>query len=844
MLQEKIEKYFEKYRELKVLFFFDPGKQHEQEFNELELPDIKKVRFENNYFELKIKLNKDWIQEKVFLYLDVPAPKEQEDFKRFPLLDLLVANKELRTDDEAGFMEQYGLQRHQKDLVKKYIYELQYVEVIRVLKPILSPARFKEPELVQGLFSSFLGFSKIEDWELIIGKLLTYTLPDKEIDFNRVRNKVLSLNLVSFLNKRLSHYFKAEIKNFTVEEFATYIQSLKYNAITHNLDLDSKDPYKDLKITDTALLSSQNILVGTNLKHRYISDPLKKAMELHGAGIKETTIFNIYGADVEYNYMPDALKWELIKHHVVYIDTNPEATIRGIEYISLVNNATDIIKSTTNFVLYAAYMIKAINTSGSFIYDTPEEYLEKYATEHHRIDFTYRKAIVSFTGIEISSLPKGVDVDQLKELLEKRYDQFLQKLNREWLKCLNEIGFDYSKVKVQKQFDFFEKEIKPYDQKIAVIISDALRYEVANELLTELHRDERNQARLKYQLASIPSETSLGMANLLPVNKMEYDSGNILVNSTNTKTTAERTNILNSINSSYIAESFDTIYKNNQEENRDLFKNKLVYIYHDVIDKEGHKGNERNTFDAAKRAIQELTKLVKMVHSSYAVSRVIITADHGFLYNDKKIEEADKDLFPDVTVIESGARHVVTKKDCKFSSGYVVSLSKTTKIKDDYYVIIPASVNRMKKPGAKYQFTHGGGSLQELVVPIIESSRKRQDIENKVNPILVKHQALSVVSNTLRILILQERKISQLEKERTIVIGIYADSELVSNQPEIILNSASEIASERSYLADLALTSKATGKSILKLKIFDIDDKLNAIIEETVMNNTLIERDF
>jgi len=371
-----------------------------------------------------------------------------------------------------------------------------------------------------------------------------------------------------------------------------------------------------------------------------------------------------------------------------------------------------------------------------------------------------------------------------------------------------------------------------------------LRYEVANELLTELHRDERNQARLKYQLASIPSETSLGMANLLPVNKMEYDSGNILVNSTNTKTTAERTNILNSINSSYIAESFDTIYKNNQEENRDLFKNKLVYIYHDVIDKEGHKGNERNTFDAAKRAIQELTKLVKMVHSSYAVSRVIITADHGFLYNDKKIEEADKDLFPDVTAIESGARHVVTKKDCKFSSGYVVSLSKTTKIKDDYYVIIPASVNRMKKPGAKYQFTHGGGSLQELVVPIIESSRKRQDIENKVNPILVKHQALSVVSNTLRILILQERKISQLEKERTIVIGIYADSELVSNQPEIKLNSASEIASERSYLADLALTSKATGKSILKLKIFDIDDKLNAIIEETVMNNTLIERDF
>lgn len=844
MLQEKIEKYFEKYRELKVLFFFDPDKEHEQEFNQMELTEIKKVRFENNYFELKINLNKNWIDNKVFLYLNVPSPKEQEEFKRFPLLDLLVANKELRTDDEAGFMEEHGLQRNQKDLVKKYMSELQYAEVVRVLKPILSPSRFREPELVKGIFSAFLGFSKIEEWELIIGKLLTYTLPEKENEFNRIRNKILALNLIPFLNKHLTHYFKTEIQNYNIEEFVTYIQELKYNAITCNLEVDNRDPYKKLKVTDTALLSAQNLLVETNLKHRYISDPFKKAFEIHGAGIKESNIFNIYGADVEYSYMPDALKWELIKHHINYIDTNPEATIRGIEYVTLVNNATDIIKSTTSFVLYAAYMIKAINATGSLIYDTPEEYIEKYTGEHHRIDFTYRKAILSFTDIEISSLPKGIDIDKLKELLEKRYDEFLQKLNREWLKCLNEKQFDYSKINIQKQFDFFEKEVKPYDQKIAVIISDALRYEVANELLTELHRDERNQARLKFHLASIPSETSLGMANLLPVTKIEYDSGNILVNSNNSKTTAERTNILNNISDSYIAESFDTVYKNNQEENRILFKNKLVYIYHDVIDKEGHKGNERNTFDAANRAIQELAKLVKMVHSSYAVSRVIITADHGFLYNDKKIEEADKDLFPDVSAVESGARHIVTKKECSLSSGYVVPLSKTTMIKDDYFVIIPASVNRMKKPGAKYQFTHGGGSLQELVVPIIESSRKRQEIEQKVNPILVKHQTLSIVSNTLRIRILQERKISQTEKERTIIIGIYADSDLVSNQSEIILNSASEIASERSYMTDMTVTSKASGKSILKLRIFDAEDKLNPLIEETVMNNTLIEKDF
>ena len=66
----------------------------------------------------------------------------------------------------------------------------------------------------------------------------------------------------------------------------------------------------------------------------------------------------------------------------------------------------------------------------------------------------------------------------------------------------------------------------------------------------------------------------------------------------------------------------------------------MVYIYHDVIDATGDKKpSERRTFEAVKDAINELKIFVKMLHSSYNVSKVIITADHGFLYNDREIEE-------------------------------------------------------------------------------------------------------------------------------------------------------------------------------------------------------------
>jgi hypothetical protein len=51
---------------------------------------------------------------------------------------------------------------------------------------------------------------------------------------------------------------------------------------------------------------------------------------------------------------------------------------------------------------------------------------------------------------------------------------------------------------------------------------------------------------------------------------------------------------------------------------------------------------------------------------------------------------------------------------------------------DNVFVTIPHSVNRYRKQGVGHQFVHGGGSLQEVVVPVIESSRKREEVVTKV----------------------------------------------------------------------------------------------------------------
>jgi len=128
------------------------------------------VKHTQNAFNLKVKLNGEWLNEKVFLYFKQKPPWEVADYKTFALLVLLIANIELMLDDIAEFMEEYRLRPNQLTLVSKYMKELQYISNRKLLEPILLPNKFEEGTLIKGLFSSFLKLSEIEGWDTLICK--------------------------------------------------------------------------------------------------------------------------------------------------------------------------------------------------------------------------------------------------------------------------------------------------------------------------------------------------------------------------------------------------------------------------------------------------------------------------------------------------------------------------------------------------------------------------------------------------------------------------------------------------------------------------------------------------
>lgn len=235
--------------------------------------------------------------------------------------------------------------------------------------------------------------------------------------------------------------------------------------------------------------------------------------------------------------------------------------------------------------------------------------------------------------------------------------------------------------------------------------------------------------------------------------------------------------------------------------------------------------------------------LIKRLHASWNVTNVIITSDHGFIYNDMMFEDKDKHSVEE-DFIEKKTRYYLTnnKSTIEGITKYKLQTVSGIHSNTDTYVAVPLGTNRMAAPGG-YNFAHGGATLQEMIIPIIHSVQKRKEKTEKVGVSLMNHN-LNMVSSQVKFQIIQTEAVSMTIMERKIVCCIYNGDEPVTVEKELILNSPdSENLNNRVYELSLNLI-KSISNSMLQLRIYDVDDKLNPLIKETVKNNTIIEQDF
>ena len=402
---------------------------------------------------------------------------------------------------------------------------------------------------------------------------------------------------------------------------------------------------------------------------------------------------------------------------------------------------------------------------------------KEYTESYYQMDTYYRLFHLSFQkSLETSNILLDDLFKHVVDKVEGLYTHwFLGELGNNWSDvCADELA-TYGKVlEVPQQEEFYCSRIKTSDTKVFVIISDAMRYEVAATMADQLRRETRSKVFLSSMQSIFPSITKFGMAALLPHKELTVELRNdILTVLADGQSTASgyRDKVLKSEDPASVALKYNDIIAMKRAERSALVKGMdVVYIYHDTIDEASHT-SDTAVFAACDKAISELKNLVRIIVNEFGGTNILITADHGFLYTYSPLAEdgkVGKNDFYDVDresindlkkesakrCVEYGRRYAIVQKGVQ--PNYLLPV-KFLDGKSDFGGFAPRESIRIKMNGGGMNFVHGGISLQEMVVPVIEYHYLRNDsMEYKRNK--QKYDTKPVMVNLLS----ANRKISNM----------------------------------------------------------------------------------
>ncbi len=439
-----------------------------------------------------------------------------------------------------------------------------------------------------------------------------------------------------------------------------------------------------------------------------------------------------------------------------------------------------------------------------FHYQDSATFWKAYCEELFRFDQAYRL----FNEYALLVHSKGAMIlKSLDDYIEALYSNwYLAELSRSWNKVLETENRmqEWRIAGVPRQQNFYNEVVKPQFnnpqiKRVFVIISDALRYEVAEELGNQINTEKHFTAELRSQLGVLPSYTQLGMAALLPHDEICYQPGSgdiVYADGLSTSGTPNRDTILKKYKG--MAVKSDDLLKWKNQQGRDLIRDyEVVYIWHNTIDAMGDSAStEEKTFEACRNAVVELKDLVTRVINRLHGTRIIVTADHGFLFQQQPLSGQDKttlQIKPDNT-IKNHKRFIIGHQLPADDFCWKGKVADTAGVSDNSEFLIPKGIQRFHFSGGA-RFVHGGAMLQEVCVPVLQVKALQKTAAEKQpqrRPVdIVKHHPLiKLVNNIDKVSLLQTHPVGELYEPRTLNIFIVDNANnVVSGKERICFDS-------------------------------------------------------
>ena len=845
-IQEKIYKSFEQNERKHVLFVFDNLESMASELRALTWKDGYEYHdFDGSWFRTKYAIHHEWKDQKVILCFQMLPPSSEATYKNFPLLGELKANMQYIGDDAEAFMEQKHLPHDLAMFVRRNIGLLQLEKHNRMLEPYYQTGEFTQDVGYRAFISGYMDSEKLLEWSDIIVRMIIMDGIEEERQKGERFATRISKNpdALKVLNSRIQSIFNKEYEIRQPQRLRGVVQSLKYNVIMQKLTIRQEDDYHSLHVNDKLAIDRQNAIRELGMNTPQYKENFKKAFTSLGQDVDEKKLVECYGLEAPYAYMTETMIRMVIKEIALHqMTTNPEDGVNQIErlWLRLADNSN--LRACAEYVnLMGQYYLLASKVSSQLKRNTPEEYISFYTETFYKIDRYYRVALEKYYGIESEMSELYVAIQQTKQQLDKDYAKLVNLLNIEWISCVCDKGHF---PQVEYQQNFYKSRVANNTATTVVVVSDALRYEVAAEVQEKLFQ-RKHDVQLDMALTILPTETVYAKHALLPHHQMTLANNKVMLDGNDVSNTPAKEAQLKIFRDDVVCLRYEDVnpQEHSADENREKFKHNLVYLFHQTVDKEGHDDNGKKTVDGCRKAVNELADIIEKIMASYNRNTVILTADHGFLFNDMTFEEKDKQHVQEEAV-DPKSRYYLTASDAKIDNIAKWPIREVSDIDSDLLVTVPVGTNRLAAPSGGYKFAHGGASLQEMVIPIMSCTQRRVKLEKmpRVEVMLLDTNNLSITSSALQITVIQKEAVTADVKGRTVTVAIYDKDMAVTKVHKLTLNSTNADPMSRMNTLTLTLGQPVTS-SILELRIFDESDPLNPLAKATVRNNTLIDRD-
>jgi len=774
--------------ETRIVFWYDAARDMRGDYDAVDLPGVVKLEVANTEFAVKYRVLRQERDAKFLLYQAGPRPADADNW----LLDLLLAGAEFKSDQVTMWLAELGLELAFAPVIRDHSEFFKAKGRVETLKKIRKPTDTPS-QLRLRMIAVCAGARGLDT---VIEALLA--------ELAQGRDEALKLidrcGLGEFLWKQIASIYGYSATTPEIEDFALTLFKACY----------AMGLAEDAKLNPEALV----------LFRRWKNDKSGAAhFETLSKRFEGPLAIKADAAKRDFRDLMEVDVFEEVDRHIIrkIVQGMAEQTVTPGEVLRWVQE-----REVSHWFDQFAHIYAAIRNAAEFFKGLSESTLgmtslaegfHRYSTTWFRLDQHYRRFIFHYQKSGQTSL-LGVLFDRVENLY---VNNFLLKLNDAWQEQVNKMTA-WEIPGVERQVDFYRNqaaEFRRRQQKVCVIISDALRFEVAEECLSRIRGLDRFDAELKPMLGVLPSYTQLGMAGLLPNSALrisEDDSGLVFDGEQPTSSSYREKMLAKGRDGDRVATlRAEDLMNLRSDEAKEMFRDHdVIYIYHNQIDVVGDKlATEERLADAVDDAIQEIVAMVRKLTSANA-SNILITADHGFIYQHRELEESDfsvAEVQGDVLVRN---RRFVIGKDLPATQGMKKFSASELGLGGELDILIPNSINRLRVKGAGSRFVHGGASLQEIVVPVIRVVKGRESDVRQVDVQIISSGKSLITSGQLAVMFYQVQPATDKLQPRQLRAGIYTtDNVLISDTHDLNFGFTSENTRERELPRKFLLSRSA-----------------------------------